>query len=144
MSIRQLSNNDYYKDYFQLLSQLSNSPIPDYNDFKLQLSIINNNPNHFIYVIEKNNKMIGSITLLIEPKFIHGIKNVGHIEDVIIDNNYRNLKLGKLLIDYCIHQCKKLDCYKIILNCKKELITYYKKYNFDNKNIEMSLYIHNN
>lgn len=53
MSIRQLSNNDYYKDYFQLLYQLSNSPIPDYNDFKLQLSIINNNPNHFIYVIEK-------------------------------------------------------------------------------------------
>lgn len=88
--------------------------------------------------------MIGSITLLIEPKFIHGIKNVGHIEDVIIDNNYRNLKLGKLLIDYFIHQCKKLDCYKIILNCKKELITHYKKYNFDNKNIEISLYKHNN
>jgi len=139
--IRELSHNDYHKQYFDLLSQLTDSPIPDYQDFILQLNMIHNNPNHFIYVVEKDNKIIASITLLIEPKFIHGIKNVGHIEDVVVDTNYRNLKLGKRLLEYCIERCKLFNCYKVILNCKKELVSYYKRYNFSDKNIEMSLYI---
>ena len=44
------------------------------------------------------------------------------------------------LIEYCINFSKKENCYKIILNCNDTLINFYKKYGFENKNNEMSLY----
>ena len=55
-----------------------------------------------IYVIMNDKKIIGSGTLLIEQKIIHNYGKVGHIEDIIIDNNMRGQGLGKKLINYLL------------------------------------------
>ena len=44
--------------------------------------------------------IIACITVLIEQKFTHQCSRVGHIEDVVTDNNYRGKGLGKLIVDY--------------------------------------------
>ena len=47
------------------------------------------NTNHNIYFYIENDKIVGSITLLIEQKLIHNGKCVGHIEDFVVSENYR-------------------------------------------------------
>lgn len=123
---------------FNLLSQLTNSPI--INKDKL-LNIINNLPNnHFIFVYLNNNKeIIGTITLIIEQKIIHNGKCVGHIEDLVVDINYNKQGIATELINHCKKIAINLNCYKIILNCKKELIPFYIKNNF-NKQDECMCY----
>ena len=140
-NIRELDFDDYYKNYFDLLSQLTISNKIEFEIWEKQLKEINNNPYHTIFVIEHENKIIGSITLLIELKMIRGANKVSHIEDVIIRKDYRGQGLAKKLIDYCINISKLNKCYKIILNCNEELVKFYNRFGFENRNKEMSLYI---
>jgi glucosamine-phosphate N-acetyltransferase len=141
-NIRKIELNDYYKGYFDLLSQLTFSNKVEFEIWENQLNQVNNNPYHNIFVIEHKNKIIGSITLLIELKIIRGVSKVSHIEDVIISNEYRGKGLAKKLIEYCINLSKLNKCYKIILNCDEKLFKFYSKFGFEKKNIEMSLYLH--
>ena len=144
MNIRELEYNDFHKFYINLLSQLSfSSNKIEEKEWSLFFEKYKNNDNHHILVIEnnENNKIIASITLLIENKVIRNFGKVAHIEDLIIDTNYRKLGLGKKLIEYCVFLSNhKYLCYKIILNCDKSLKNFYEKFSFKQKNIEMSLY----
>ena len=142
MLIRKLKLSDYDKDYLNLLGQLTDCPKISLSQFKSicdQLS-----KNHIINVIEHDSKIVASITLLREPKFIHGGKAVLHIEDVVVDKNYRGQGFGKKLLQEAIQYAKDTGCYKIILNCDLECEHFYHKLGFKSKNIEMSQYLSNN
>ena len=134
--IRKLEKSDYYKGYFYLLNQLTNSPCITYDNFCKQFDLVNSR----IYVIEDNNQIIASGTLLIERKFIHNISLVGHIEDIIVSNQYRGKKVGKQIINYLINIAKKENCYKIILNCKENIKEFYEKNGFKNNGLQMTIY----
>ena len=139
--IRKIEVNDYNKKYVDLLSQLS---IVDSKDitFEKFISYIGTLHNkHMIYVIENNNSIISTITIIIEDKIIHNMGRVMHIEDVIVDKNYRGEGLGKMLLQYAIDIAEKEKCYKIILNCNKENREFYEKCDFIKKNIQMAKYI---
>lgn len=82
----------------------------------------------------------GCITILVERKMIHNGQYVGHIEDVIVDEKYRSLKIGKQLIEHVIAYAKEKQCYKVILNCNDNVEGFYEKFGFQCKNKEMSLY----
>ncbi|MDA7495409.1 GNAT family N-acetyltransferase [Nitrosopumilus sp.] len=102
------------------------------------------NDNHMVYVIVdtlKDNKIVGSATLLIEQKLSHSYKQVGHIEDVVIDDEYRGQKLGKGLISHLTDIAHMKNCYKCILNCAQKNIAFYEKCKYTYKNnVEMSVY----
>ena len=120
----------------KLLSQLTDSPIMNYTEV---LSILNNLPNnHFIFIYKNvENKPIGIITLIIEQKLIHRGKCVGHIEDLVVDHNYLRKGIAKELINYCVKIAEDNNCYKIILDCKEELIPFYNKNNFKQQGVCM-------
>lgn len=138
--IRYIEINDFYKNYLDLLSELSHVSSTHFKIFRSNLKNILNNPFHYIFVIEHNSKIVASITLLIEQKIIHNFKNVGHIEDLVVKKEYRNKKLGKKLIQFCIDFAKDSNCYKIILNCSDAVLPFYKKLGFNNSNNQMSIY----
>ena len=130
--IRQLELSDFYKNYYELLSQLTGLEEDnyDYLEFEKKLFKINNNEYHHIFVIEHEDKIIASITLLIENKFIHNNSCVCHIEDLIIDKDFRGKNISKLLIEYSLEIAKEKKCYKTILNCSNETLKLYEKYGF--------------
>lgn len=136
-NIRKLESSDYYKGYIQLLEQLTIVGNIEYEDFKHTIDNINSH----VYVIEYENAIIASGTIFIEQKIIHGLKCVGHIEDIIIDKKYRGSGIGRIIINHLVEIGKNNNCYKIILNCSHETKNFYKKIGFNDKNIEMSLYI---
>lgn len=135
---RNIKEDDYYKDYFELLSQLTNANKIDYNSF---LSIFNEIKNN-VFVIEDldKNKIVASGTLFIEKKFIHSGGLVGHMEDIVVDKNYRNNKLGIEMVENLIKRARQQGCYKIIGNCKKELIQFYQKNGFEKKGEQIGIY----
>jgi glucosamine-phosphate N-acetyltransferase len=140
MMIRELREQDYYKGFMKLLEQLTtvDSDNITYDDFVRHLEKIKSK----VFVMENDDgKIIGTIALLIEEKFIHKLSSVCHIEDVVVDDEYRGKGLGKILIDYGINYAKDNGCYKIILNCADKNIKFYEKCGFNHKNVEMSLYV---
>ena len=138
--ITPLHKNDYCHGFLQLLEQLTTVDAENisYDDFSTHFDKMESKKT---FVIKHNDRIIGTASILIEAKFIHKLSSIGHIEDVVVDSNYRNKGIGKLLIDHCIDYAKENNCYKIILNCAEHNIEFYKKCGFNNKNVEMSMYI---
>ena len=101
-----INKNKFVINLFKLLSQLTNSPLLKYDDL---LSIVNNlNENHYIFIYENVEKEpIGIITLLVEQKLIHGGMCVAHIEDLVVDHNYKGKGIASQLIDHCIKIAQK-------------------------------------
>tara|TARA_B100001093_G_C26846159_1_gene1022872 strand:+ start:2203 stop:2622 length:420 start_codon:yes stop_codon:yes gene_type:complete len=129
---------DKREEIFNLLSQLTDSPLLNQSDFN---NIVNNlSDKHKIYVYIENNKVLGIITVFIEQKLIHNGSNVAHIEDLVVDNNFKNMGIATKLINYILDNLE-YNIYKIILDCKIELKDFYSKFGFENKNIQMAKYI---
>ena len=127
MNCRLLSLDDYDRGYFELLSQLTIAPKVSFETFS---NIFNKKPqNQYILVIEdpESQIIIGSGTILIEQKFIHGCSLIGHIEDVVVHKDYRKQGIGNILIQDLIEISKTLNCYKIILDCSLNNILFYEK-----------------
>ena len=138
-TILPLQPNDYYNGFLQLLEQLTSVDANNitYEDFINQFNKMKSK----VFVIKDGTKIVATASIFIEEKFIHKLSSVGHIEDVVVDVNSRNEGLGKQLIDYCIAYAKGNNCYKIILDCATKNIKFYEKCGFENKNVQMSIYI---
>ena len=131
MSIRLLEKEDYHKKYLELLNQLRPLDIYDFETFEKIYEIIDNYDNHSIFVIENDNLIVGTVTLVLETKFIYEGDKLGHIEDLVVDRNYRKMGYGGKLIDYCIDYCKKNNCRKIALCSRNNSQEFYYKKGYD-------------
>lgn len=141
--LRKIEKNDFNKKYLELLKQLTTIDIDKITQESFEIFINNLNENHLIYVIEETlqNIIIGTITILFEPKIIHTMGMVCHIEDIVIDLNFRGLKLSKILINKALELAKNNKCYKAILNCNDKNIEIYEKNGFIANGNLMSLYL---
>jgi glucosamine-phosphate N-acetyltransferase len=92
----------------------------------------------------QNIVIIGSGTIIYEPKIIHGGRYVGHIEDIVTNKTYRSFGIAKKILEILVSLGNKKNCYKIILDCKDNLIDFYKKNHFKNTGQQMSLYFKSN
>ena len=81
-TIRELKYSDFENGFFETLSNLSQIGSIDRNverAARVLKTILKNNTSR-IYVAERDDgQIIGSITLLLEQKFIHNGGKVGHI-----------------------------------------------------------------
>jgi GNAT superfamily N-acetyltransferase len=97
-----------------------------------------------IYVARDENKIIGSITVIYEQKFINHGAIYAHIEDVVVDKDYQNtgskkgLKIGSRLLDYAKQKSAEKSCYKCTLVCSEDLSPFYRKNQFEEKGVHMT------
>ena len=133
------SQQNIKKQYIELLSQLTNSPIITDEEFINKVNEISKIGTIIVCYIRNTDKIIGSGTIIYEPKIINGGKSVGHIEDIIVDKNYRNKGIAKNILNMLVNLAKN-KCYKIILDCKEELVDFYSKNGFNKNGIQMAKY----
>lgn len=128
--------------YICLLSYLTKTNNIDNNTFLSTIKKINEIG--IIYVcyvfVEKKINIIASGTIIIEPKIIHNCKNVGHIEDIVVHPLYQGKGLSKKIIEYLKNYGINNNCYKIILDCNKNIKKVYEKNDFYEKDIQMVFY----
>ena len=82
------------------------------------------------YVALMDDRVIGTASLLIEPKFIHSGGVVGHIEDVAVRVADQQHGIGAALIQHLLDACREAGCYKVILDCEDDVAPFYEKLGF--------------
>ena len=131
MSVRRLEKSDYHKNYLGLLNQLKPIEMFDFNKFSSIFDNISKNKNHVIFVIEEDNIIVGTITVLMEEKFIYGGQKLGHIEDFVVDSKYRKCGYGSKLLEHSILFCKNNNCRKVGLCSRANAVDFYYKKGLD-------------
>jgi glucosamine-phosphate N-acetyltransferase len=135
--IRELEEKDLANGFLTTLDSLRETSSMN-NDKVVEIfKKIKSNPEHHIIVAEINGKIIGTTTLLIEPKFIHQGGLVGHIEDVVVNKNFQGKKIGEKIIKYVLEFSKNYGCYKTILDCSDNVKPFYEKLGFKHNSNEL-------
>ena len=104
------------------------------------LEIINAQGSRVIVAVTDEGQIIGSVTLMLEQKFLRAGKLAGHIEDVVTRKGYEGFGIASALIKRAIEIAKESGCYKLILDCHDELVSFYKKFGFQEKEKCMKIY----
>lgn len=83
--------------------------------------------------------LVGTGTVFYEAKISHNLGYVAHIEDVVVCDTYRSLGIATQIMSHLIHLSKEKKCYKIILDCKRDVCKVYEKSGFIQSGIQMKL-----
>jgi glucosamine-phosphate N-acetyltransferase len=129
--IREIKYEDIDKGFLALLENLVLPDISNKEHAKNILQKIKMNPLHKIFVAEEddsNGKVVGTTTLLIEPKFINKGMQVGYIEDVSVRKEYEGLGIGSKLVTYATNYAiSREGCRKVLLYCSEKTKPFYEK-----------------
>jgi len=130
--------------YLKLIKQLSDTVVYDYDKFMVNLNHINNYGIIFVAFLNlpptDDFVIIGSGTCFLEPKIIHNFMNVGHIEDIVVDTNFRGKGIVYNILNHLKNYAVSNNCYKVILDCHPDLVKVYSKSNYIQKGVQMAIY----
>jgi N-acetylglutamate synthase-like GNAT family acetyltransferase len=93
--------------------------------------------NNLLYVVDLDGEIAGCATLHLQKKLIRNGSIAGFIEEVVVKEKYRNNKLGESLISYLADKAKERGCYKVVLSCYPERISFYERCGFFQETITM-------
>ncbi|HXG73615.1 MAG TPA: GNAT family N-acetyltransferase [Candidatus Nitrosotenuis sp.] len=131
ITIRKITESDIDKGFLESLDSLRKASDLDKQKAKSILKKLSQNPDHVIFVAVEGDRVVGSTTLLVEQKFIHGGGKVGHIEDVVVDARHQGKGIGEMLIKHVLDYAKRQGCYKTILDCDDNVKPFYEKLGFE-------------
>lgn len=139
IQIKELKEDYLNNSFFKTLSNLAEVDEAIYNkEFSKNIfEKIEKSGNIKVFVALNDTEIIGSITTIIEQKFIHNGGKVCHIEDVVTRKGFENLGIGSLLVEKALELAVQEQCYKIILNCSKYNSGFYEKFGFYKHDIGM-------
>jgi glucosamine-phosphate N-acetyltransferase len=137
---RKLMVQDYNSNYFELLSQLSPTSKPTYNEWITFVTNLNPTQHQVVVVVShETDKIVATGTVFIEQKVIRNMGKVAHIEDVVVDSGFRGKGIGKELITYLQDIALTQSVYKITLDCLDKNAAFYEKCGFEKNGCQMIL-----
>jgi glucosamine-phosphate N-acetyltransferase len=131
--IRQLVKNDY--DNYTIMINEFRETFFTFGQFNETLDYIS--PFTEIWVVEYDNNIIATGTIIYEKKFIYNNSLLAHIEDICVKNNYRKFGIGKLIVKHLMNLAKEKGCYKVTLDCNDENTHFYIKCGLEKRGIQM-------
>lgn len=123
-----------YRELIQQLT-LSECDITKFNDDTKKTDEI-------YFLVNDENRVIATCRIYFEDVHRFSPCNyVAHIEDVVVHEEVRNCGVGKELISLIVEHIHQhtLNVYKIILNCKDELIPFYYACGFQRAQVQMEM-----
>lgn len=140
MTIRDFRQADFGKGLLECLRALSPT---DFND-PSAITIFSRERARrgvrtFVLVDGSPQKVLGTCSVVLEPKFIHGGSWAGHIEDVCVHPDHHGLGYGTILVDHAVRFCDLSGCYKAVLHCSPSLIPFYERAGFYHNGAGMRL-----
>lgn len=129
--IESLKPSHSMTDYMECLGDLMNPEITPSSIKEFYNKVVFLNSKHqetYVYTI--SNKILGAYTILYEYKLRYNHPKA-YIEDVAIHPDHRGQGIGKELVKHAITVAKARDCYKIVLTCHDNLVTFYGELGFE-------------
>jgi glucosamine-phosphate N-acetyltransferase len=139
VQVRNLELGDYGNGFLETLTSLTTVGEIDQALFQRVFERIDADPGYHILVVDIDGVVAGSITLLVEQKFIHAGGLVGHIEDVVVRDDFQGRGLGKVLVESALTRAEEVGCYKVILDCSRDNVPFYTKCGFREREVEMRI-----
>jgi glucosamine-phosphate N-acetyltransferase len=135
---------DITLQYLYLLSFLTHTAEISIEDFVNKVTEISNIGDiivcYYIDVETCKINIVGSGTIVYEPKIIRGCKYVGHIEDIVVHHEYRSHGIARNILQLLVEKAKQNNCYKAILDCNPDLVRFYERNGFLENGNQMSVY----
>lgn len=167
---RRLRAADYDSNYMQLLQQLTKAPpVPRATFEAFVVAADTCTSGHVVLVAEapapaaavaataaappsaadarpprslpSGTSLAATATLLVERKLIRGGASAGHIEDVVVDAQFRGAGLGRRMIDALTDEACRRGCYKVILDCAESNVPFYERCGYATKELQMVRYL---
>jgi glucosamine-phosphate N-acetyltransferase len=91
-------------------------------------------------VIEKEGQIVATGTLFIEQKILRNTGKCGHIEDIVRAKRDDCKGIGGVVVKTLREIGEAMGCYKIILDCKEELLGFYGSCGFERKEVQAVSY----
>ena len=127
ITIRELQSSDLDRGFLDALAALTEVDLTPESARSIYADLPANSRT---FVAEFDGRIVGTATLLIERKFIHGGGKVGHIEDVAVNRAFQRQGIGTLLIEHAARTAEDAGCYKVILDCFDPLVPFYERLGF--------------
>eukprot|EP00766_Chilomastix_caulleryi_P003442 gnl/Chilomastix_caulleri/4524.p1 GENE.gnl/Chilomastix_caulleri/4524~~gnl/Chilomastix_caulleri/4524.p1 ORF type:complete len:147 (+),score=62.10 gnl/Chilomastix_caulleri/4524:323-763(+) len=139
--IRPAEIADFSRGHLKALAQLTS--VGDVTEEMYASFIGSLSDKHIVLVAidETDNIVVGSASLIIEPKLIHGCASAGHIEDVVVLDCCRGTGLGKKIIGQLVAIASQKGCYKVLLDCAPHNVQFYAKCGLEEHGMMMSKYL---
>ncbi|MDB5347947.1 MAG: GCN5-related N-acetyltransferase [Schlesneria sp.] len=128
MIIRLMNATDLKRGFLAALSALKPTNLTDEQAVEIFRRRMRSRVQTYVVLIA--DRVAGTASLLIEPKFIHNGGTVGHIEDVAVHLAFQHHGIGAALVKHLLDVCRQSDCYKVILDCEDSVIPFYEKLGF--------------
>ncbi|XP_059813881.1 glucosamine 6-phosphate N-acetyltransferase [Hemitrygon akajei] len=130
--LRPLCTADFNRGFFKVLAQLTKVGDVEAEQFIKKFEHMKQTGDYYNIVVEDTHvgQVIATATLIIEHKFIHTCAKRGRIEEVVVSDEHRGKQLGKLLVAALTLLSKKLNCYKITLECLPKNKAFYQKFGY--------------
>jgi len=133
--IQLLNKNDYDK-YYPLINEFRQTCFTE-EEFKQFLEELPSNIN--IWVMEYEEKLVATTTVIYEPKLIYNRCRIAHVEDVCVLKEYQKHGFGSQILQYVVSEAKQKQCYKITLVCNESVLPFYLKNNFEKRGMQCSM-----
>lgn len=132
--LRRVQPQDLDRGYFDVLGALTVAPPPSFRDFAERIELMESHDIHvFVVVDRERDKIAGTLSIIIEPKFARNLAFVGHVEDVAVHIEYQGKSLGQRLIRHACEFAQSRKCYKVILDASESNGGFYEKCGFVKK-----------
>lgn len=79
----------------------------------------------YTYVALDDDEIVGTATLILERKFIHGGGWAGRVEEVAVRRDRQRQHIGIELMKHLNMKAKELGCYKVVLGCSEANVPFY-------------------
>ncbi len=89
--------------------------------------------------VDESGHILGSVGFTRERKLIHNGAVVLRLEDLCVHPGYQGFGIGKALVNYIVNYAGCLKAYKVLLNCKPELKTFYERLGFSDDGCNMRI-----
>ena len=73
-------------------------------------------PDYHLYIAKFMTKIIGSFALLIMDNLAHFGTPSAIVEDVVVDQKFQNLGIGRQMMQFAKQKAKENGCYKLVLS----------------------------
>jgi glucosamine-phosphate N-acetyltransferase len=138
--VRELRDKDMGRGFIETLSNLSDTGDLTPAAARRLFGAMKDDPVYHVFVaVSSDGQVIGATTLLVEQKFIHRGGLVGHIEDVAVRKGHEGKGVGRSVVKAAIEKAGVLGCYKVILDCRADLVDFYKKLGFSEHDVGMRI-----
>ncbi len=126
--IRPMNAVDLRRGFLETVRALRDTNLTEEQAVEVFRRRMRNKVRTFVALID--GRVVGTASLLIEPKFIHDGGVTGHVEDVAVHPECQGKGIGALLVEHLLKESRKEGCYKVILDCAEKVIPFYEKLGF--------------